>query len=46
MLDEDIRLVSGKKITDIHKHFGDIWNEYCKVCNVPTDGELYSVIEE
>ena len=26
--------------------FGDIWNEYCKVCNIPTDDELYSVIEE
>ena len=26
--------------------FGDIWNEYCEVCNVPTDDELYSVIEE
>ena len=26
--------------------FGDIWNEYCKVCGVPTDDALYSVIEE
>ena len=26
--------------------FGDIWNKYCEVCNVPTDDELYSVIEE
>ncbi len=26
--------------------FGDIWNEYCAVCKVPTDDELYSVIEE
>lgn len=25
--------------------FGDIWNEYCEVFNVPTDDELYSVIE-
>ena len=26
--------------------FGDVWNEYCKVCGVPLDNELYSVIEE
>ena len=26
--------------------FGDIWNEYCESCSVPTDDMLYSVIED
>ena len=26
--------------------FGDIWNKYCEICEVPTDDMLYSVIRE
>lgn len=26
--------------------FGEIWNEYCKQCNVPLDGEWYKIIKE
>ena len=25
--------------------FGDIWNEYCRVCGKPADGEWFSKIE-
>ncbi|MBQ2803387.1 MAG: L-rhamnose isomerase [Lachnospiraceae bacterium] len=24
---------------------GDVWNEYCEQCNVPTDREMYAVVE-
>ncbi len=26
--------------------FGDIWNEYCKRCNAPADGEWFSEVEK
>jgi L-rhamnose isomerase len=26
--------------------FGDVWNEYCKLCKAPVDGEWFSVVKE
>ncbi len=26
--------------------FGDVWNEYCKICGVPADNALYAEIEK
>ena len=26
--------------------FGEVWEEYCKVCGKPVDGEWYPVIEK
>jgi len=26
--------------------FGDVWEEYCKICNVPTDGDWLETVKE
>ena len=26
--------------------FGDVWAEYCRVCNAPVDGEWFSTVKE
>ena len=26
--------------------FGEIWNEYCRVCNAPADGEWFNIVEK
>ena len=26
--------------------FGEIWNEYCRVCGAPADGEWFATVKE
>ena len=26
--------------------FGDVWEEYCRVCNKPIDGEWFPIVEK
>ena len=26
--------------------FGDVWNEYCKECGAPADGEWFETVEK
>ena len=26
--------------------FGDVWNEYCKKCGAPADGEWFETVEK